>query len=77
MTDKHQDFVVFDGSWLTLENIHAIAHGEKQARLSDAPAFCERIEKGSRFIDQLLAEDGVVYGVTTGYGDSCTVEIPP
>ena len=77
MTPKHQDSVVFDGSWLSLDDIHAIAVGAKQARLSDDPAFCERIEKGSRFIDLLLAEDGVVYGVTTGYGDSCTVEIPP
>ncbi|WP_181243104.1 aromatic amino acid lyase, partial [Chromobacterium subtsugae] len=77
MTPKHQDSVIFDGSWLSLDDIHAIAIGAKQARLSDDPAFCERIEKGSRFIDQLLAEDGVVYGVTTGYGDSCTVEIPP
>jgi len=24
----------------------------------------------------VLAEDGVIYGVTTGYGDSCTVSIP-
>ena len=24
----------------------------------------------------LLEEEGVIYGVTTGYGDSCTVNIP-
>jgi histidine ammonia-lyase len=28
-------------------------------------------------LDRILEEDGVVYGVTTGYGDSCTVEVPP
>ncbi|MCV5332298.1 aromatic amino acid ammonia-lyase, partial [Escherichia coli] len=29
------------------------------------------------FLERLLKEEGVIYGVTTGYGDSCTVAIPP
>ncbi len=69
--------VIFDGSALTIEQIVDIAHGHAQARLSTAPAFRERIQKGADFLDRLLAEDGVVYGVTTGYGDSCTVAVPP
>ncbi len=44
--------------------------------LSAATAFRARITKGADFLDRLLREDGVVYGVTTGYGDSCTVSIP-
>ncbi|WP_313302003.1 aromatic amino acid ammonia-lyase [Diaphorobacter sp.] len=69
--------VIFDGSALTIEQIVDIAHGRAQARLSTAAAFRERIQKGADFLDRLLAEDGVVYGVTTGYGDSCTVAVPP
>jgi len=45
--------------------------------LDATPAFRDRIERGAAFLDRLLAEDGVIYGVTTGYGDSCTVTIPP
>ena len=38
--------------------------------------FCEKIDKGVAFLDKLLEEEGHIYGVTTGYGDSCTVEVP-
>ncbi len=69
--------VFFDGSPLQIEQITAIAYGHAKAALSANPAFRARIQKGADFLDRLLQEDGVVYGVTTGYGDSCTVEIPP
>ncbi|WP_291591436.1 HAL/PAL/TAL family ammonia-lyase [Comamonas sp. UBA7528] len=69
--------IFFDGTPLQIEQIHAIAHQQAQAALSPEPTFRTRIQQGADFLDRLLAEDGVVYGVTTGYGDSCTVEIPP
>lgn len=69
--------VVFDGGRLSIDDIVALARGQSRAELSDAPAFLSRIARGAEFLDRLLAEDGVIYGVTTGYGDSCTVVIPP
>ncbi|PPD47370.1 MAG: histidine ammonia-lyase, partial [Methylobacter sp.] len=74
MSDKKT--VVFDGQPLTIEDICLIAHQHAQVELSPQPEFIERIDKGARFIDTLLKEQGFVYGVTTGYGDSCTVSIP-
>ena len=68
--------VCFDGTRLRIEDIAALARRERPAVLSAAPAFRARIAKGADFLDRLLREDGVVYGVTTGYGDSCTVHIP-
>ncbi|MFS2214803.1 histidine ammonia-lyase [Massilia cellulosiltytica] len=68
--------VRFDRSRLTLEDIVAIARGTARPALSDDPAFRAAIARGADFLDRLLREDGVVYGVTTGYGDSCTVEVP-
>jgi histidine ammonia-lyase len=69
--------VVFDGQRLTTEDVVALANRTRSASLGQQPAFRERIERGAAFLDRLLREDGVVYGVTTGYGDSCTVIIPP
>lgn len=69
--------VWFDGRPLSLDDIAAISRREARVRLGDTPAFQRRIDAGAEFIARLLAEDGVVYGVTTGYGDSCTVSIPP
>lgn len=61
---------------LTIENVLDAAYRRVQVCLSRDPEYVQHIKGGIAFLDRLLAEDGVVYGVTTGYGDSCTVEIP-
>ncbi|PCJ35508.1 MAG: histidine ammonia-lyase [Cellvibrionales bacterium] len=68
--------VTFDGSPLTIENIVDIALQKQAAQLSPDSQFRRSISKGSEFLERLLVEDGAIYGVTTGYGDSCTVAIP-
>ena len=75
MTDSRS--ITFDGRALTIEDVCAIASRDARTELSRDPAFLARIRRGSDFLERLLREDGVVYGVTTGYGDSCTVVIPP
>ncbi|SHF36026.1 histidine ammonia-lyase [Microbulbifer donghaiensis] len=68
--------VVFDGSELTIAQINDIARGRADVHLSDDEAFVARINRGVEFLDRLWQQEGVIYGVTTGYGDSCTVNIP-
>jgi histidine ammonia-lyase len=69
--------VRFDRERLRIEDIVDIARGDADAELSDDPGFRAAIARGADFLDRLLREDGVIYGVTTGYGDSCTVTVPP
>ena len=71
-----QRLVYFDGNRLQLEDIAAVADGSARAALSSDPAFRAAIARGPAFLDRLLQEDGVIYGVTTGYGDSCVVAVP-
>jgi len=68
--------IEFSGAPLTIEDVVALARRNATSRLSDAPAFRARIERGMAFLDSLLADEGRIYGVTTGYGDSCGVEVP-
>lgn len=68
--------IAFGGHSLTIKDVVEIANGKAQVVLSDAPEFAEKIDAGVRFLDDLLQQDGVIYGVTTGYGDSCTVTVP-
>lgn len=68
--------LLLDEQRLSIEDVLAIAHQRRTCELSAAPDFVHRIEQGARFLDRLLQEDGVIYGVTTGYGDSCTTHIP-
>jgi histidine ammonia-lyase len=65
-----------DGRRLGIAEVVATAHGRLHIALSTNPTFQARIRRGAEFVDRLIAEDGVIYGVSTGYGDSCTVLIP-
>jgi len=69
--------VCFDSGWRTIEEIVAIAEKSAAASLSPALEFRGLIARGADFLDRRLAEEGVIYGVTTGFGDSCTVAIEP
>jgi histidine ammonia-lyase len=69
--------IVFAGQNLTVEDIVQLANPSTGCELSQQPAFVDKINKGARFLERLLEEDGFIYGVTTGYGDSCTVSISP
>jgi histidine ammonia-lyase len=66
--------LTLDGSPITLEEVLEVARG-RPVVLSSDPEFRDRIARGSAFLERLLAEDSVIYGVTTGYGDSCTQTI--
>ncbi|NOR68401.1 MAG: histidine ammonia-lyase [Methylomarinum sp.] len=68
--------MIVKGQALTIEQVCAVAEQTQTLTLSDEGQFVDRINKGAVFIDTLLQEEGCVYGVTTGYGDSCTVSIP-
>ncbi len=68
--------VIVKGQALTIEQICAVAEQTQRLVLSDESSFVDRINKGAEFIDTLLQEEGCVYGVTTGYGDSCNISIP-
>jgi len=61
---------------LTIDAVCRVARRESVAMLSTDPGFRQRIERGARFLADRLANGEPVYGVTTGYGDSCTTEIP-
>lgn len=61
---------------LSIEDVVSVARGECQVALPETSEWRELIQKGADFLDQLLEEEGVIYGVTTGYGDSCLVEVP-
>ena len=69
--------VCFDTNRVTIRDIVSLAEGSARARLSDEPAFRAVICRGADFLERRLREEGTVYGVTTGFGDSCTVTVAP
>ena len=68
--------VFFGDRILRISDIVALSERRTSAALSLSSSFQQRIQRGADFLDRLLMEEGVIYGVTTGYGDSCTVSVP-
>ena len=68
--------ITFGHGRLAIEDIISVFKQNAKVSLTNDSHFCEKIDKGVAFLEQLLKEDGNIYGVTTGYGDSCTVDIP-
>lgn len=60
---------------LTIEQVWQVAFGTVEVRLSDAALT--RVRRSAAHVENALARDGEIYGVTTGYGDSCTTNVPP
>lgn len=59
---------------LTVEQLWLIAHRQVSVTLSED--CITRVERSAAHADAALASEGVIYGVTTGYGDSCTTVVP-
>src|ERR1700716_2092289 len=67
--------VTLDGQSLRPADVVAVArHGE---RVSLGPQATTRLQQARRLVDRLVAEDRVVYGLTTGVGALKNVRIPP
>ena len=71
-----EEAIVIGGRRLTIEEVVSIAHRRTPVALSADPAWRARIERGAEFLRRHLAQGATVYGVNTGYGDSCVVDVP-
>lgn len=69
--------VTFGPQPLSIEHVMALTQRQAPAALATDPGWQAGITRGARFLDTLLDKEGVIYGVTTGYGDSCVVAVPP
>jgi histidine ammonia-lyase len=59
---------------LTIADVAAVARRARQVRIG--PAAIEKLAVARRVVEQILREERVVYGVTTGFGQLATTRIP-
>ncbi len=76
MKDDKNKNVVFGDAWISIDDVMQIAHDKAAVKLNDKPAYINKINNGVQLLEDTLKNDGVIYGVTTGYGDSCTRVVP-
>ncbi len=62
---------------LTIADVVAVATGAAVPVLWDDPAFRARLDAGPAHLARRLGAGEVIYGVNTGFGDSCVTTVPP
>lgn len=67
--------ISIDGASLTIEEAVSVARDFETVRLS--PEALPGIEKSRAFVEKLLSENRVVYGITTGVGELANTYISP
>ncbi|HUD00476.1 MAG TPA: aromatic amino acid ammonia-lyase, partial [Candidatus Polarisedimenticolaceae bacterium] len=72
---KRTRTIRFNIEWVKIEDIVDVADGLAWPVLSQAPEFRSAIAQGAEFVERLVREEGRIYGVTTGFGDSCMVTV--
>ena len=63
--------------FLNIESLYKIALREIEVELCCTKKFQRKIDAGASFLDKALRKQDSIYGVTTGYGDSCDERVPP
>jgi histidine ammonia-lyase len=75
-TNTNTTAVVIGARKLSIEEVVAIAQHRAPVALSTDHAWRGRIQRGADFLRRHLAAGATVYGVNTGYGDACVVDVP-
>jgi len=68
------DRVYLNGSDLTFEQIWSIAYQMTEVSLTDEAA--QNVKVCREYVDRIIREGRVVYGLTTGFGKFSTISIP-
>lgn len=74
LTAEKKHFVEVDGCSLSPETLVALGKGKLKIKMTDEAEF--NVSKSRSLLDNIVRENKVVYGVTTGFGKFARVVIP-
>jgi histidine ammonia-lyase len=61
--------IVIDGHTLTIQDVITVARAAPgEVALTFSPDAVAAVERASQAVDQIVSENQVVYGITTGFG---------
>lgn len=61
---------------LGIDDVERVALGHARIGLSETPEVATRLTRGAALLEALLDTGQRVYGVNTGFGDSCETDVP-
>jgi len=63
-------------AWLSIDDVLALARGERRAALDADPAYREKLARSRAIVERAESDGGTIYGVTTGVGACVGTAIP-
>ena len=72
----HTRNIIFSNQDIGINDVMEIATNQSSISLSKDPLYVKHIDAGATLLEKILKEDGHIYGVTTGYGDSVDRTVP-
>lgn len=66
--------ILLDGTSLSIEAVEAVAH--HHAHIAIAPHAIEAVQRSRQFIEERVAANDIIYGVTTGFGPNADKVVP-
>ena len=67
--------VVLTGNTLTIDQVKRVARGQEEVSLATTAE--QKVSQSRKMVEQLVAENRVVYGITTGFGKFSDTRISP
>jgi phenylalanine ammonia-lyase len=72
-----QDSIKIDGNSLTIRNVYDVSIQDQKIDFPESKDFWNKLENSRNFLDNYIKKGFPIYGVTTGFGDSCHNQISP
>jgi histidine ammonia-lyase len=70
------DAAIVGAGWLSIDEVLALARGERRARLDGDPGYRSKLARARAAVERAESEGRTVYGVTTGVGACAGNSIP-
>jgi histidine ammonia-lyase/phenylalanine ammonia-lyase len=72
-----KETVIINGNSLTIEDVYRVANEDVKVEFTDDESFWKNLKESREFLEYYMQKGFPIYGVTTGFGDSCHNQINP
>ncbi len=73
MKKNNEKKIALTGEGLHIQDVHEVVNNGRQIEIS--PASLKKIDRSRKYVEKLVSDEKIVYGITTGFGEFSSVHI--